>query len=160
MTTSSGVQWSSRFAFTMAAVGCAVGLGNIWLFPYTAGVSGGGAFVLIYLAAVVLLALPVLIAELMVGRRGAASPPDSIETVARESGRSRHWRLMGVLLGVVVTLLALGFYGVVGGWTLTYTVKLASGQFQQIEPLAARLGYGHSVEKRPRNCYAISARRC
>ena len=66
--------------FIMAAVGCAVGFGNIWLFPYTAGSSGGSAFVLIYLAAMIGLALPVLIVELMVGRRGAAAPPQASPT--------------------------------------------------------------------------------
>ena len=125
----------------MAAVGCAVGLGNIWMFPYIAGISGGGAFVLIYLAAVVSLALPVLMAELLIGRRGGASPPESIEKVARESGRTPRWRLMGVVLGVVGALTALGFYGVVGGWTMAYSFKLAVGQFQQISALGAKTAY-------------------
>jgi NSS family neurotransmitter:Na+ symporter len=124
-------------AFIMAAVGCAVGLGNIWLFPYTAGSSGGGAFVLIYLAAVVTLALPVLIVELMVGRRGGAAPPQAIANVALESGRTEKWRWMGVLLGVIGAITALGFYGVVGGWTMAYAVKLAVGQFQGADVPAA-----------------------
>ena len=139
MTTASGLHWSSRFTFIMAAVGCAVGLGNIWLFPYTAGVSGGGAFVLVYLAAVVVLALPVLMAELMIGRRGAAGPPAAIEAVARESGRSRNWRWMGIFLGGVGAVLALAFYGVVGGWTMAYSFKLAAGQFQDVDAQAATL---------------------
>ena len=101
MTTTGRLQWSSRFVFLMAAVGCAVGLGNIWRFPYTAGVNGGGAFVLVYLGAVALLALPVLMAELLIGRRGAAGPPAAIAAVAQESGRSLHWRWMGVVLGGV-----------------------------------------------------------
>ena len=142
MTTSSGVQWSSRLAFIMAAVGCAVGLGNIWLFPYTAGVSGGGAFVLIYLAAVVVLALPVLIAELMIGRRGAASPPQAIAVVATESGRTRNWRWMGIILSGVGAILALGFYGVVGGWTLAYAFKVGAGQFQGLDALQTRDAFG------------------
>ena len=99
MTSNRSVHWSSRFAFLMAAMGSAVGLANIWRFPYTAGVSGGGAFVFIYIGAVLLLALPVLIAELMIGRRGAAPPPRAIATVAKESGRSAHWGLVGVILG-------------------------------------------------------------
>ncbi|MDX1500297.1 MAG: sodium-dependent transporter, partial [Woeseiaceae bacterium] len=137
MTTTGGLQWSSRMTFIMASVGCAVGLGNIWLFPYTAGSSGGGAFVLIYLAAVVTLALPVLIVELMVGRRGAAGPPQAIANVARESGRSEKWRWMGVVLGVVGALTALGFYGVVGGWTLAYSFKLAFGRLEGLDVPAA-----------------------
>ncbi len=81
MTTSSGLHWSSRFTFLMAAIGCAVGLGNIWRFPYTAGVNGGGAFVIVYLGAIALLALPVLMAEFMVGRRGQHGPPAAIAKV-------------------------------------------------------------------------------
>lgn len=130
MTTSSGLCWSSRFTFLMAAIGCSVGLGNIWRFPYSAGVNGGGAFVLVYLAAVVVLALPILMAELLIGRRGAASPPAAIATVATESGRSPNWRWMGILLGGIGAITILGFYSVVGGWTLAYAFKMAAGQLQ------------------------------
>ena len=132
MATPGRLQWSSRFVFLMAAVGCAVGLGNIWRFPYTAGVNGGGAFVLVYLAAVALLALPVLMAELLIGRRGAAGPPAAIAAVAQESGRSPHWRWMGIILGGMGALLALSFYSVVGAWTIAYAFKMAAGQLQQI----------------------------
>jgi neurotransmitter:Na+ symporter, NSS family len=69
--------WSSRIVFLMAAVGAAIGLGNLWKFPYTAGVSGGAAFVLVYLVAVAAVAVPIVIAELMIGRRGRMSPPNS-----------------------------------------------------------------------------------
>ena len=124
MTIDSGLQWSSRWVFLLAAIGTAVGLGNIWRFPYTAGVSGGGAFVIVYLGAVLLLALPVLLAELMIGRRGAAGPPAAIEAVATESGRSRHWRLMGIVLGALGATLSLSFYAVVGAWTI---VRLQDG---------------------------------
>ena len=132
MATSGGQHWSSRYIFLMAAVGCAVGLGNIWRFPYTAGVSGGGAFVIVYLGAVLLLALPVLLAELLIGRRGAAGPPAAIEAVAVESGRSRHWRIMGIVLGSLGATLSLSFYAVVGAWTIAYAYKMGSGQLQQI----------------------------
>ncbi|MDH3336597.1 MAG: sodium-dependent transporter [Gammaproteobacteria bacterium] len=139
MTTTGGMHWSSKFTFIMAAVGCAVGLGNIWLFPYTAGVSGGGAFVLIYLAAVVVLALPVLMAELLIGRRGAAGPPAAIAAVAKESGHSENWRWMGVVLGGGGAIIALAFYGVVGGWTMAYAYKMAAGQLQQIDAQQSQL---------------------
>lgn len=133
MTTSGGLQWSSRLTFIMAAVGCAVGLGNIWLFPFLVGVNGGGAFVIVYLGAVVTLSLPVLMAELMIGRRGAAGPPAAIAAVARESGTSEKWRWMGVLLGGVGATSALAFYGVAGGWAMAYAWKIASGQLQQVD---------------------------
>jgi len=117
----------------MASVGCAVGLGNIWLFPYQAGANGGGAFVLIYLAAIFGLALPVLLAEIMLGRRGAAAPPEGLAAIAKESGHSESWRWMGIVLGALGALFALGFYCVVGGWTVAYTFKAISGQLQQLD---------------------------
>ena len=117
----------------MASVGCAVGLGNIWLFPYQAGANGGGAFVLIYLAAIFGLALPVLLAEIMLGRRGAAAPPAGLAALAKESGHSENWRWMGIVLGAAGALFALGFYCVVGGWTIAYTFKAISGQFHQLD---------------------------
>lgn len=134
-------QWSSQLTFVLAAVGCAVGLGNIWLFPFLAGMNGGGAFVLVYLLAVALLALPVLIAELMIGRRGSAGPPKAIAAVARESGRSETWSWMGVLLGGLGALFALGFYAVAGGWALAYMVKMGAGQLQGIDAARATLTF-------------------
>ena len=79
---------SSRFAFIMASVGFAVGLGNIWRFPYVTGENGGSAFVVIYLLCAVAIGIPCLMAELLVGRRGGGSPPTSMAAVANESGRS------------------------------------------------------------------------
>lgn len=141
MARSDRAQWSSRAAFLLAAVGSAVGLGNIWLFPYQAGANGGGAFVLIYLAALFLLALPVLLAELMIGRRGASAPPAGIAKVAEESGHSRNWGWMGILLGSVGALLALGFYCVVGGWTLAYSAKAVTGQLMALDGAASEKVY-------------------
>jgi len=141
MTATNGTQWSSRLTFIMAAVGCAVGLGNIWLFPFLVGMNGGGAFVVVYLFAVAILALPVLIAELMVGRRGAAGPPRAIATVARESGRSEAWSWMGVILGGLGALFALSFYAVAGGWAMAYAFKMATGQLQGIDTAQATLTF-------------------
>ena len=92
--------WSSRAAFILAAVGSAVGLGNIWKFPYEAGEGGGGAFVLIYLLFVFGIGVPVMIAELMLGRRGHLSPPNAMAKVAEEEGRPRHWSFVG-WIGVI-----------------------------------------------------------
>jgi len=133
MTTQSGLHWTSRTAFLLATVGCAVGLGNIWLFPYQAGANGGGAFVLVYLAAAFGLALPVLLAEMMLGRRGASAPPQGLANVAKESGHSENWRWMGIILGGVGAMLALGFYCVVGGWTLAYAFKAIAGQLHNLD---------------------------
>ncbi|GAB3113680.1 sodium-dependent transporter [Aestuariicella hydrocarbonica] len=119
-------QWSSRLGFIMAAVGSAVGLANIWRFPYAAGSNGGGAFVFIYIAAILCVVLPILMAELLVGRRGQLSPPNAIAAVAREAGSSERWRWMG-LVGVVAAVLIFSFYTVVGGWTLAYVFKSGTG---------------------------------
>jgi NSS family neurotransmitter:Na+ symporter len=141
MAATNNQKWSSPLTFVLAAVGCAVRLGNTWLFPFLAGVNGGGAFVLVYLIAVPVLALPVLIAELLVGRRGAAGPPEAIATVAEESGRSRKWGWMGIFLGAVGATLALSFYCVAGGWALAYTIKMATGQLQGIDASQATLTF-------------------
>ena len=90
--------WTSRFAFLMAAVGAAVGLGNIWKFPYITGQNGGSAFVLVYLLSVVFVALPILIAEIMLGRWGRQSPPRAMAIGTMQAGHTDRLstRLMGV----------------------------------------------------------------
>ena len=114
--------WSSRFAFLMAAVGFAVGLGNIWRFPYITGENGGAAFVIVYLLCAFCIGMPILIAELMVGRRGQASPPEAMAVVATESGRSRQWQWvggMGLLAAYTIEIV----YAVIVGWVLWYLFK-------------------------------------
>lgn len=111
--------WSSRTAFVLAAVGSAVGLGNLWRFPAEAGSNGGGAFVLFYIGCVVLIGLPILLSETLIGRHGQASAPESVRRVARESRASRHWAILADI-GVLSSLLVLSFYCVVGGWVLYY----------------------------------------
>ena len=118
--------WSSSSSFALAAIGGAVGLANLWRFPYTAGTSGGGAFVLTYIAALLLLALPVLVAEMLIGRRGQASPPKALASLAKEAGASVHWRILG-FAGVGTAIVVLSFYSVVGGLTLAYSVQSAAG---------------------------------
>ncbi len=127
MTVSGGTQnWSSGLTFILAAVGAAVGLGNIWKFPYVAGVSGGGAFVLVYLACVVFVAIPILIAELLIGRRAASSPPVAMSKLAEQAGRTRKWSIVG-WMGVLVGFFIVTYYSVIAGWTLSYIAKAASG---------------------------------
>jgi len=121
--------WSSRFVFMLAAIGASVGLGNIWKFPYLAGVSGGAAFVLVYLAAVTLVAVPILVAEMMLGRRGRGHPAAAVAAVARESGRSRHWGWVGGL-GVGVAWLIMTFYSVIAGWAMAYVWPTFGGAFK------------------------------
>lgn len=125
--------WSSSKTFLLAAVGAAVGLGNIWRFPYMAGSNGGGAFVLIYLGAVALIAIPVLIAETMIGRHGHMSAPVSMTKAAQEVGSSSNWAIVG-WFGVVAAFLILSFYSVIGGWMLAYIPKTITGTFAGMSP--------------------------
>lgn len=118
--------WSSRAAFIFAAVGSAVGLGNIWKFPYETAQSGGGAFVLIYILFVFAIGVPVMIAELALGRRGQASPPSTMRKIANQEGKQSLWSSVG-WLGVLGAFLVLSFYSVVAGWTLSYLLKSVSG---------------------------------
>ncbi|AKH41436.1 NSS family neurotransmitter:Na+ symporter [Altererythrobacter atlanticus] len=111
--------WSSRTAFVLAAIGSAVGLGNLWRFPAEAGNNGGGAFVLFYILCVVLIGLPVLLAETLIGRHGQSSAPESVRRLAKESRASKHWDVLASL-GVLSAFLILSFYCVVGGWVFYY----------------------------------------
>ncbi len=124
--------WSSRMAFIFAAVGSAVGLGNIWKFPYEAGEGGGGAFVLIYLAFVFGIGVPVMIAELSIGRRGHLSPPNAAAKVAEESRHSRRWSVVG-WMGVVGAFLVLSFYSVIAGVTFSYMVDSLLGNLAGLD---------------------------
>jgi NSS family neurotransmitter:Na+ symporter len=122
----SSATWSTRLSFLLAAIGAAVGLGNIWKFPYMTGTNGGAAFVIVYLVCVVAIAIPILIAELMLGRRGRASPPTAMAAVARESGAGGAWSLVG-WLGAGAGFLIVSFYSVIAGWALAYVAKTAGG---------------------------------
>ena len=128
MAVAGGVHWSSRFAFIMASVGFAVGLGNIWRFPYVTGENGGGAFVLVYLACAFGIGAPILIAEMLVGRRGQGSPPMAMAVVATESRQSRQWRSVGAM-GLVAAYTIEVIYAVVVGWVLWYLFKAVTTGF-------------------------------
>ncbi len=125
-TDSSDRSWSSRLVFIMAAIGAAVGLGNIWKFPYEAGTGGGGAFVLVYLLCVFFVAIPILIGELFIGRMGRLSPPLAVRAIAEEQGRSPAWSIVG-WMGVTVAFVVLSFYSVIAGWAFAYILKAPSG---------------------------------
>jgi NSS family neurotransmitter:Na+ symporter len=135
MAQASGKTWSSGFTFILAAVGAAVGLGNIWKFPYVVGVSGGGAFVLVYLGCVLFIAIPILITELWIGRAGGHSPPIAMANVAKQGGLNPgRWSLVGYMAMLVGYLIAT-YYSVIAGWTLSYIFKAGSG-FGDAEPEA------------------------
>lgn len=117
--------WSSRTAFLLAAIGSAVGLGNLVRFPAEAGANGGGAFVLFYILCIVLIGLPVLLCETLIGRHGQAAAPESYRKLAVESGASKAWDVVASL-GVFSAFLILSFYCVLGGWVLYYIGTFAA----------------------------------
>tara|TARA_B100000686_G_C16804448_1_gene988891 strand:+ start:985 stop:2364 length:1380 start_codon:yes stop_codon:yes gene_type:complete len=125
-------QWSSRLTFILALSGSAVGLGNIWKFPYIAGVNGGGAFVLVYLICVFGIGLPIMISEILIGRRGRRNPVSTMSFLGEEETGNKHWRIVG-LLGVVASFLILSYYSVVAGWALAYVFEAGSGTLVGID---------------------------
>lgn len=133
--------WASRWVFILAATGSAVGLGNIWKFPYMTGVYGGGAFVVMYLLCIALVGLPIMLAETLIGRRGRQSPVNAMRELAIEAGATRHWSLAAVM-GLVAALLILSFYSVVAGWSLDYIVGMGRGSFGGITAEGAGAAFG------------------
>jgi neurotransmitter:Na+ symporter, NSS family len=130
-------QWSSRWTFILAATGAAVGLGNIWKFPYLTGQNGGSAFVLVYMVCVAALGIPLMMAEILLGRRGRSTPIRSMQILAKETQATQWWQLIG-WSGTLAGMLILSYYSVIGGWTLAYILKSASGTFSGADgPFAA-----------------------
>ena len=118
--------WSTSTAFYISAVGAAVGLGSIWRFPYLAGTSGGGAFIVIFILALLLIAVPLLVAEYAIGRQARCSAPQAAGVVAEQSGLSPRWRVIGVL-GSIAAFWIASYYTVIAGWVLAYAWKCARG---------------------------------
>ncbi len=121
-------EWTSRWAFILAATGAAVGLGNIWKFPYIAGINGGGAFVLIYLACVLIIGIPLMMTEVLIGRRGRQNPAGTMRSLAKDTGRSKHWQWIGAI-GILSSFIILSYYCVIAGWAMNYIFRAASGAF-------------------------------
>ncbi|MFO7953840.1 sodium-dependent transporter [Thioalkalivibrio sp.] len=137
-------QWTTRLAFILAATGSAVGLGNIWRFPYIAGENGGGAFVLVYLGCILLIGLPVMMAEILLGRRGRQSPINTMSALAREEGLTRTWGMIG-WIGVLAGFLILSFYSVVAGWSLSYVFKSGAGGFLGLDADGSESMFGNML---------------
>lgn len=123
--------WSSRWTFILAAAGSAVGLGNIWKFPYIAGENGGGAFVLIYLVCICLLSVPIMMAEVLMGRWGRSSPIHTMYKLADEIKASRAWHGLG-WMGVIAGIIILSYYSVIAGWAIFYLLQFLNGSIQGI----------------------------
>jgi|TARA_Y100000996_G_scaffold304121_1_gene241384 NSS family neurotransmitter:Na+ symporter len=144
--------WSSRWTFILAATGSAVGLGNIWKFPYMAGDNGGGAFVLVYLACICVIGLPIMLGEIMIGRRGRSSPANSMRSLAKEANTSSAWTLLGAT-GALAGLLILSFYSVAAGWAMSYvfngfqniTAESSSASFNNLLSSPSSLIFWHTL---------------
>jgi len=125
--------WSSRWLFVLAAAGSAVGLGNIWKFPYIAGENGGGAFVVVYLACVLLMGVPIMVAEVMLGRAGRGSPVHAMRNLITTARAGNIWRMLG-WMGIAAGFLILSYYSVIAGWALFYIWQMASGALNAATP--------------------------
>ncbi len=121
-------QWSSKWIFVLAATGSAVGLGNIWKFPYITGENGGGAFVLVYLLCIVAIGLPIMMAEIMLGRHGRQSPINTMRQLAGKARAHPRWQYLG-WMGVLAGFLILSYYSVIAGWALAYVARSVGGVF-------------------------------
>lgn len=116
--------FGSKIGVILASAGSAVGLGNIWRFPYETGNHGGAAFILIYLACVLILGIPIMVSEFLIGRRSQANTAGAYQKLAPGT----HWRWVG-RMGVLAGFLILGYYSVVAGWTLEFIGEAAIGSF-------------------------------
>lgn len=124
-------QWSSSRAFLLATAGAAVGLGNVWRFPFLAGQNGGSGFVLVYLAFVFLIGVPIITAELSLGRMGHLSPVGSVRAIVRDQNASRCWQAIG-FMSLAVPFLGLTYYSIVAGWSLRYAADALIGTLEGV----------------------------
>ena len=146
------VSWVGKWTFVLAAAGSAVGLGNIWGFPYKAGTEGGGAFVLIYLLCILAVGLPIMMAEIMIGRRARKSPVNAMKIAAIDSGQTSKWQAVG-WGGLISGILILSFYSVIAGICLNYIIISAFPtpdissleQFNIVTSSPSRLLFWHSI---------------
>ena len=121
-------EWSNRLTFILAAVGSAVGLGNIWKFPYIVGEYGGGVFIFVYLLCICLIGLPIILAEIALGRRGKQSPVNTMRQLSQEAGAHPAWTLLG-WSGMAAGCLILSYYSVIAGEVMAYSFRAGSGMF-------------------------------
>lgn len=128
-TNTPATHWSSGASFVFVAAGLAIGLGNLWRFPFLAGQYGGGAFILVYIAAVVLFGLPIIMAELIIGRRGGGTPGRAVRNLGGNNLLSPLWSVIGVL-SLFIPFVGIAYYSVVAGWVVDYSFNfIVSGGF-------------------------------
>lgn len=139
-------EWSSSLGFIIACVGSAVGLGNLWKFPYIAYENGGGAFVLIYLVAILIVGYPILLAEMMIGRHGKLNIFGSFKHLSKNNP---FWKKLG-LLCLITGFIILSFYSVVAGWTLDYFINSVNGNLSHLTSETAGTYFGNFVGNAPK----------
>ena len=137
-------QWSSRLTFILAVSGSAVGLGNIWKFPYITGVNGGGAFVLVYLLCILAIGLPILMSEIMLGRLGHKNPIATMKILGQRESGTTKWSVIGIL-GVFTGALILSYYSVVAGWAMNYVLLSLQGTLASVDSDSAGQLFGGMV---------------
>jgi len=123
--------WKNRWTFILATAGSAIGLGNIWKLPYMIGVNGGSAFVMVFIASILFVGIPLMMTEILLGRRAQQNPYDGMQTLAGEAQASHHWRFVGAM-GMLAGVLILSFYSIIGGWVLHYITATLAGSFHHI----------------------------
>jgi len=123
--------WGSRMGFILAAAGSAIGLGNIWRFPYVLGESGGFAFLLVYVLSVIVVGLPIMGAEMVIGRSSRKNPVGAFKALAPK----KYWWLIGAA-GLVTGIIILSYYSVIAGWTLAYLFKAITGTLAKMTDAA------------------------
>lgn len=136
--------WGSRFGFIMAAVGSSVGLGNFWRFPYTAGENGGGAFIAIYLICVLLVGLPVLMAEYAMGRKSGMSAIEGVQSLARAQGKTQYWGI-ATWVGSMTAFFILSFYMVISVWLLSFLLQAPTGRFEGMDAAASGANFEATI---------------
>lgn len=123
--------WKNRWTFMLATAGSAIGLGNIWKLPYMIGVNGGSAFVLVFIACIFFVGIPLMMTEILLGRRAQQNPFNGMQSLANEAKASSYWKYLGSM-GMLAGLLILSFYSVIAGWVLNYITEAFKGSFSEI----------------------------
>lgn len=137
-------QWSGKLGFILAATGSAIGLGNLWKFPYITYENNGGAFVLVYFASVAIVGIPIMAAEILMGRKAERSPVAAFQKLAREKLGGQAWAAVG-FLGVLAGFVILSYYSVVAGWTIHYILMSVTGELAHLaqDPIALQNHFGN-----------------
>jgi neurotransmitter:Na+ symporter, NSS family len=134
--------WKNRWTFMLATAGSAIGLGNIWKLPYMIGVNGGSAFVLVFIACIFFVGIPLMMTEIMLGRRAQKNPFNAMQQLAIEANASSVWKYLGAM-GMLAGVLILGFYSVIGGWVLSYITLALQGSFDTISASQSTQNFNH-----------------